>query len=83
MRPGEAPTWSETDIVERLRGLRRAAGNGAALARELGLTASYVNEILRDGRGVGPKLLKALGLRPVVRFEAGPWQASSRLRRYP
>lgn len=41
----------------------------AALARELGVSTGYLNDILQDRREPGPKVLKALKLQRRVVYE--------------
>jgi len=40
----------------------------AALAEELGISVSHLNDILSGRRAIGPKVMKALGIERVVTF---------------
>jgi transcriptional regulator with XRE-family HTH domain len=43
-------------------------GTQAALARELGITAVYLGDVLSGKREPGPKILDALGIRRVITY---------------
>ena len=52
--------------------LRKAiadAGGQSAWAKQVGLTPSYVNDVLLGRRDPGPAVLAALGLRRVISYE--------------
>lgn len=56
----------EHDVIERLRVAVDQAGGQRAFARSIGVTAAYVNDMLRGRRSVGAKVLDALGIERVV-----------------
>lgn len=56
----------------RLRRVVQAHGSQRAAARALGVALSLVNRTLSGEDDPPPKLLTALGLRRVVRYEALP-----------
>lgn len=46
-----------------------AAGTQKAFAERAGITATYLHDVLNGRRDPGPKILKALSLRKVTRYE--------------
>ena len=52
--------------MARLRQRAARAGSQAALAQQLGITPTYLSEVLGGRREPGPKFLRALGLRRVT-----------------
>lgn len=46
-----------------LRRLVRTRGSQSAVAKRLGISASYLHDILNGTRQPGPKVLKSLGLK--------------------
>lgn len=63
-----APLLDDAAVITRLRAACRAAGSERRWAQTHGLSAQYVNDVLRGRRAPGPKLLAALGLELVVRY---------------
>lgn len=59
---------SEQDILERLRAAIRAAGSQQAFSREHGISAQYINDVVRGRREPGHKILEALGAERVVSY---------------
>jgi len=57
------------ELVELLQRKIRHAGTQAAVAKELGITAAYLGDVLHGKREPGPTLLDGLGLRRVVTYE--------------
>jgi plasmid maintenance system antidote protein VapI len=58
------PPGIQLDPVELLQGLiREKYKSSAALAAKLGVSRSYLSELLRGSRQPGPKILDRLGLR--------------------
>ena len=49
-------------ILKRLRSLVTIAGSQAALAKTMGVTPSYLSDVLQGRRAPGPAILKYLGL---------------------
>lgn len=56
----------EQDVIRRLRAAVDQAGGQRAFARAVGVTAAYVNDMLRGRRSVGVKVLDALGIERIV-----------------
>ena len=56
-------------LLMRLDRMIQQAGGQRALARRLGLSPSYLNDVMRGKREPAGKLLSALGLQRVVRYE--------------
>jgi len=57
------------DVYAMLRQSCRDAGGQSAFARKHGVTAAYVSDVLNGRQDPGPALLKAIGVRKVVRYE--------------
>jgi transcriptional regulator with XRE-family HTH domain len=55
-------------LVELLQRKVQRAGTQAALAKELGITAAYLGDVLNGKRKPGPTLLDALGYRRVITY---------------
>ncbi len=55
--------------LRELRALIATHGSQLSVARELGVSAAYLNDILQGRRAAGPKVLKKLGLKRVTRYE--------------
>ena len=56
------------DVVELLRKRIGKAGTQAAIAREFGVTETYISDILHGKCAPGEKILGGLGLRRVVSY---------------
>jgi hypothetical protein len=61
-------TESAAEIVELLRGRVGYRRRANALARQLGVSHSYLSEVLAGKKLPGPKLLDALGFDPAPRY---------------
>lgn len=59
----------ENDVRSILADRVATAGSQAAYARQIGVSDEYVRRMLNGTRAPGPKVLGALGLREVVRYE--------------
>lgn len=57
------------DLHAILRKLCCEAGGQSAFARDHGVSIAYVSDFLNGRQDAGPALLKAMGLRKVVRYE--------------
>ncbi len=56
-----------TDLAQRrLAAVIRQAGSQRAAARSLGVSAAYLNDVLRGRRAVSARLARALGLERVT-----------------
>lgn len=57
---------TEDDIRARLRAAIDAARSQQTFARQHGISAQYINDVLNGRRKIGEKILDALGLERVV-----------------
>lgn len=57
------------DVRAELRAMEKEAGGRSALARKLGITASYVGDLLDGKRDPGDKVLPLLGLKKVIFYQ--------------
>lgn len=53
---------TEDEVRERLRAAIRDAGTQKAWAEQAGVSAAYVNDVLKGARRPGEAILRALGL---------------------
>ena len=56
------------ELIELLQRKVQRAGTQAALAKELGITAAYLGDVLNGKRKPGPTLLNALGFCLVITY---------------
>jgi transcriptional regulator with XRE-family HTH domain len=56
------------ELVKLLQRRVQTAGTQAALAKELGITAAYLGDVLNGKRKPGPTVLNALGFRRVITY---------------
>ncbi len=59
---------TEDDVRERLRAAIDAAGSQQEFARRMGISAQYINDVVRGRREPGQKILDALGIERVVSY---------------
>lgn len=57
------------DVLAVLERRKEKAGSWRALARELGVSAAYMSDVVRGNREPGDSILRPLGLRKVVKIE--------------
>jgi DNA-binding transcriptional regulator YdaS (Cro superfamily) len=62
---------TEADVRDRVKALARARGGIRALARQLGVSPSYVSDVCNGRRAPGPPFLRALGLHKVTGYQEG------------
>lgn len=57
-------------MIDPIRLLRETldGGNQAEMARKMGISPQYLNDVLNEKRGVGDKILEYLGLEKVVTY---------------
>lgn len=55
-------TITRDEIMKIIRQRLERAGSQRALAKELGISTQYMNDILRNNREPGPLVLRALGI---------------------
>jgi DNA-binding transcriptional regulator YdaS (Cro superfamily) len=62
--------FTEEQVVAEVAALRDKLGGVRALARHLGVSPSYVSDVMTGRRAPGPDFLKAVGIRKevVVRY---------------
>ena len=58
-------TFDHDEVVQLLKAAVEREGGQLAYAKRHGLDRSYLNQILNGNKRVGPRFLKALGLRNV------------------
>jgi hypothetical protein len=56
------------EVVTLLQRMADRAGSKRALAKEMGVTAAYIGEVLHGKRAPGPAILNVLGLRRQVKI---------------
>ena len=60
---------TEPEVIAELRRLIEAVGDQSAWAKQNGLSPAYVCDVLLGRRAPGKSILKAMGLKKVVRYE--------------
>lgn len=68
MSAGRIPGMDAIDVCARLRAACRDAGGQSAFAAAGGVSAQYVNDVMAGRRDAGESILRALGLRRIVRY---------------
>lgn len=63
-----APGLTSLDVCARLRTACRVAGGQQAWAQQNGVSPAYVCDVLNARRDPGDSILRALGLRKIVRY---------------
>lgn len=63
-----AITFSAGQLLAILRARTRKLGSQADLARELGVSTGYLNDVLQGRAEAGDKILRPLGLERVVAY---------------
>ena len=64
-----ASTVTASVVVARIRRQVELFDNQAEAAKALGVSSQYLTDVLTGNRQPGPKILKALNLRRVFRYE--------------
>lgn len=59
---------TEQDVMDRLRTAVQAAGSQKAYAEKIGVSQSYLSDVLIGNRSPGEKILIVLGLEAVVMY---------------
>jgi DNA-binding transcriptional regulator YdaS (Cro superfamily) len=59
---------NQADVIKRLADECRAVGGQSAWARQAGVSATYVSDVLAGKREPGGRLLLALGIKRVVLY---------------
>ncbi len=62
------PLLDSLDVFKRLREACKAAGGQAAWAARHALSPAYVSDVLNARRDPGDSILRALGMRKVVKY---------------
>ena len=60
---------STEQVREQLKTACDQAGSQAAWAREHGMSAAYVHDVINGRRGLGKAILEALTIRRIVQYE--------------
>jgi transcriptional regulator with XRE-family HTH domain len=60
------------DVVLALCELVDAEGSQQAFADSIGVSQSHLSDVMRGRREPGAKILRAMGLRRISRYEAAP-----------
>lgn len=60
---------TEQDVMDRLRAAVTAAGSQKAYAEQIGVSQSYLSDVLIGNRAPGEKILTALDLEAVVMYQ--------------
>jgi lambda repressor-like predicted transcriptional regulator len=72
---------TESEVRAKVEAEVQRAGSMRALAREWGMSVSYLSDFLAGRRGPGPQILDPLGLVQVVVVSYEPGKAEGRRRR--
>lgn len=70
-------TLTEHDVIDRLREAIRVAGSQRAFGRQHGISTQYINDVLRERREPGQKILDAIGVEKVVRYQPKEYREKS------
>lgn len=60
---------TEQELIERLRDAVNRAGSQKDFAQQHGISEQYLSDVLRSRREPGQKILDALGVERVVRYQ--------------
>lgn len=60
---------TEQEVLDRLRAVVAAAGSQKAYADRIGVSQSYLSDVLIGNRAPGEKILTALGLEAVIMYQ--------------
>lgn len=63
---------TEQDVLDRLRAAVQAAGSQRAYAEQIGVSQTYLSDVLTGNRAPGEKILNALSLEAVVMYREKP-----------
>lgn len=63
---------TEQDVIDRLRAAVQAAGSQKAYAERIGVSQTYLSDVLNGSRAPGEKILTALQLEAVVMYQEKP-----------
>lgn len=61
---------TEQEVMDRLRAAVAAAGSQRAYAEQIGVSQTYLSDVLTGNRTPGEKILTALGLEAVMMYRA-------------
>jgi predicted transcriptional regulator len=64
----QSQAMTREEVVALLQRMADRAGSQRALAKEIGVTAAYVGQVLDGKRDPGPAILKVFGLRRHVQI---------------
>jgi hypothetical protein len=60
---------TKEEVLARLREISRDAGGQNHAARRLGVSVSYLHDVLAQRRTIGPSILQALGLQKIITYQ--------------
>lgn len=63
---------TEQDVLDRLRAVVTAAGSQKAYAEQIGVSQTYLSDVLTGNRAPGEKILVALRLEAVLMYQEKP-----------
>lgn len=63
---------TERDVLDRLRAAVAVAGSQKAYAERIGVSQTYLSDVLTGNRAPGEKILTALGLEAVMMYQEKP-----------
>lgn len=63
---------TEQDVLDRLRAAVMAAGSQKAYAEQIGVSQTYLSDVLTGNRAPGEKILMALNLEAIIMYQEKP-----------
>lgn len=63
---------TEQEVIERLRAAAQIAGSQKAYAEQIGVSQTYLSDVLTGNRAPGEKILTALNLEAVIVYREKP-----------
>lgn len=63
---------TEQDVLDRLRAAVLAAGSQKAYAEHIGVSQTYLSDVLTGNRAPGEKILTALNLEAIIMYQVKP-----------
>ena len=70
------PTITEEEARELIRDMVDTEGSQSAVAKQLGISASFVSDILAGSRKVSDRVAQKLGYSRVIMFEKQDWEVN-------
>lgn len=63
---------TEQNVIDRLRAAVAAAGSQKAYAERIGVSQTYLSDVLTGNRSPGEKILAALSLEAIILYQEKP-----------